>query len=137
MSHIRSRMTRIKLACEGDISANFVYVAPSTVQYPMFKYGFGLWSTVKNHEGMEGQKYVGPDEVLRRKALALDFRQILTPTQVNEIIVAYRQHENPRFPVFATLQMNQLRGEYEYHTFKVGGRGIAGGTLSDAGGGLH
>lgn len=137
--HIRSRMTRIKLACEGDISANYVDVAPSTADFPKYKYGIGVWSKVKNEQNIEVQKYVGEDEVARRKRLTLDFRQILTPDKVNEIIVAYRHHENPRFPVFATLQVAEHRGvqEYVYHTFEAGGRGIKGGVLSDVGGGLH
>ena len=94
--YMKSRLTRIKLAFEGDAGSTFKNTAPEGELVPKVKYGFGLKLSVKSS-----------DEVIRQRKLdALIYKTILEGGKRNEIIVAYRQHgllakQPSDFPVYA------------------------------------
>jgi hypothetical protein len=95
MTELKARLTRIKLAFEGDAGAGFVDFAPVGALEPSFKYGFG--------------KILGKDatdaEIREAKLAAVTYKNILRAQKRNEIILAYRQHGLPgrpsRFPMYA------------------------------------
>ena len=92
---MRRRMSRIKLAEADDMGAGLLDIAP-TGKPPKFRYG------LRDAPDQTGQ-LTGVD--LDRYKKALDYTSIL-PLQrsnnknVNEIVIAYRQHAGPRFPIF-------------------------------------
>jgi len=96
VAYMKSRLTRIKYAFEGDAGAIFVNFEPNGELYPKIKYGFGKvlkrWST--------------PEQIEKRRMDSLLYTSILKGTNRNEIIVSYRQHgllsKQPSvFPVYA------------------------------------
>jgi hypothetical protein len=96
VEYMKSRLSRIKYAFEGDAGAIFVNFAPEGELYPKIKYGFGnimkRWST--------------PEQIRKRRVDSLLYTTILKGTNRNEIIVAYRQHgllakQPSAFPVYA------------------------------------
>lgn len=90
----RKRMTRLKLADSVDIGAGLHDIS-ATGDTPKLRYG------MKQVLGKDGLP-MGVDRERARKAL--DYRTIL-PTLpkanlMNEIVICYRQHAGPRFPLF-------------------------------------
>lgn len=94
--YMRSRLTRIKFAFEGDAGAKFLDFAPAGEQLPKFRYGFGkIMTPTASYE-----------EIADRKLKATEYKTILRSGKRNEIILAYRQHgtladQPSTFPVFA------------------------------------
>jgi hypothetical protein len=106
----RSLMTRVKLACEHDMGTNFVALAPDSRINPRFRYGLGRLTKrpVKGADGQDTavlQDSVANDAqiIAARRQAAINYRQILERElfTVNEITIAYRQHRNPLFALFA------------------------------------
>lgn len=92
---LRRRMTRLKLADSVDIGAGLHNIAPGDDDAPKLRYG------MKKPLGKDG-KPQGIDMERFRKAL--DYKSIL-PTApranlLNEIVICYREHAGPRFPLF-------------------------------------
>jgi hypothetical protein len=92
---MKSRLTRIRFAFEGDAGAKFLDFAAEGALYPKFKYGFG--NIMKETESDE--------EIRQRKIDALTYKTILRAGKRNEIVLAYRQHGLPSmgtaFPMYA------------------------------------
>lgn len=94
--YMKSRLTRIKFAFEGDAGAKFLDFAPIGEQLPKFRYGYG-----------NIMKPTASDkEIADRKLKATEYKTILRSGKRNEIILAYRQHgtladQPSTFPVFA------------------------------------
>lgn len=106
----RSRMTRLKLACEHDMGTNFVALAPEDKINPRFRYGIGRLTKIPELDSggrptgkLQSDVDNSPELIAARKEAAINYRQILARElfAVNEITIAYRQHENPAFPMFA------------------------------------
>lgn len=94
--YMKSRLTRIRFAFEGDAGAKFLDFAPAGEQLPKFRYGFGniMKPTASDRE------------IADRKLRATEYKSILRSGKRNEIILAYRQHgtladQPSTFPVFA------------------------------------
>ncbi len=96
-AYMKSRLTRIKLAFEGDAGAIFVLkLAPDGEIQPKIKYGFGKLL----------KRTASPEEVRRRRIQALTYKTVLNGANRNEIIVSYRQHgllarQPSTFPLYA------------------------------------
>lgn len=92
---MKSRLTRIKFAFEGDAGCKFLDFAPKGEPLPKFRYGFGKM--------MKGD--IDDTEIRRRKRAAMEYKSILRGNNRNEIVLAYRQHgtlgKPSSFPVFA------------------------------------
>lgn len=92
---MKSRLTRIRLAFEGEAGCKFLDFAPQGDALPKFRYGFG--------KIMKGTATDG--EVARRKADAMMYKKVLLGNNRNEIVLAYRQHgtlsKPSSFPIFA------------------------------------
>jgi hypothetical protein len=90
---LRKRMTRIKFADSQDFKSGMLNVG--TNERPKLKYG-------PKGAVDENGKLTGED--LLRYKKALDYRSILPTdgrdTNMNEIVISYREHEGTRFPVF-------------------------------------
>lgn len=106
VANVRRKMTRVKLTNEDDAGSGFVNIGTGfAADQRKYRYGLGLIPI----EGKTGQ--TGPDEMERRRALALEYRTMLgkmkampqdtslNPTH-NELVVAYRHHESKCFPLF-------------------------------------
>jgi hypothetical protein len=95
VAEMRKQMTRLKLADSGDIGAGLRDVSAPGSTDPKFQYG------QKKDFNLKGE-LTGIDLV--RSQQAIDYKSILpaaTKTNnMNEIVIAYRQHEGVRFPLF-------------------------------------
>lgn len=95
VAEMRRQMSRIKLADSVDIGAGLHDISADGTT-PKFRYG------QKEVLGTD-RKPTGVD--LERQKKALDYTSILPTsaraTNMNEIVIAYRQHEGNRFPLFA------------------------------------
>lgn len=99
---IRSQMSRIKLAYEWDMSSSFVALTPEA-EKPKFRYMPGRTHKVKGN--IFGRKTTEA-HIERFKDNAIDYRGLINKMiegghGYNEIIVAYRQHANKSFPMYA------------------------------------
>lgn len=127
---IRSEMTRVKLANEHDMGSSFTALAPESELNPRFKY-YGGKTKVPDELKAGGTKQVrNTDELIReRKMKSIAFKKIINDQfTYNEIVVAYRKHANPDFPVFCSWD-----GKI-FNTFKLTGDGNVGpniGRISD------
>jgi hypothetical protein len=108
----RSEMTRVKLAWDEDMASGFIALAPNNLARPKLRYG------MVNTKRVDGKVLSATDED-RSKALLTarpkweefrlwpertrNYKSILEEMTkaYNEITVAIRKHDNPRFPVFA------------------------------------
>jgi hypothetical protein len=92
---MKSRLTRIKFAFEGDGGCKFLDFAPKGEPLPKFRYGFGKMMKAT----------IDDTEIRNRKRAALEYKSILRGNNRNEIVLAYRQHGTlgrpSSFPVFA------------------------------------
>jgi hypothetical protein len=90
---MRKRMTRMKFADSQDFQSGMLNAG--TNERPNLKYG------PKGSVDQNG-KLTGDD--LLRYQKALDYKSILPTdgrkTNMNEIVISFREHEGPRFPVF-------------------------------------
>jgi hypothetical protein len=95
VSYMKSHLTRIKLAFEGDAGAKFLDFAPAGELQPKFKYGFGKLLSAN----------ASVEEIGKRKNAAMTYKTCLKGNNRNEIVVAYRQFgrlgEDSIFPVYA------------------------------------
>lgn len=95
VQYMKSRLTRIKLAFEGDAGCKFLDFAPEGDLQPKFRYGFGKIMKAN----------APPEEVRRRKIDANLYKSVLLGTNRNEIVLAYRQHgtraSGSSFPIYA------------------------------------
>ncbi|MGH9606353.1 MAG: hypothetical protein ACRD3N_11725 [Terracidiphilus sp.] len=144
VAYMRRRMTRIKLADSVDIGAGLRDVSSPGSDVPKFRYG------VK--EDLVNGQLTGIDRERQQKALA--YTSILpktakpsnidtsptTPmgrsmpkpvankgatTSCNEIVVAYREHEGDRFPIFTKFD----NGAFVCHPDEASSRYIVGGVI--------
>lgn len=95
-SYMKSRLTRIKLAFDGDAGAIFVNVATEGELLPKIRYGYGN----------KMKRSSTPEQVFQRKLDALTYKSVLNGGNRNEIILAYRQHgllacQPSAFPLYA------------------------------------
>lgn len=110
---MRAKMTRIEGAWHGDMHTTLTYTnGPRstnevTDRNASIRYGLaGVW---KDTDGVRGAKNalikVSADELAARYLYALQYPMILSnPSEpVNEIIMSYRQHNSPVFPLYAQL----------------------------------
>jgi hypothetical protein len=105
--NIRARMTRIKLAAEHDMGTGYTMLG-NDGNARKLKYGVGLGKQTKQSYYDEGssqyklrQLQVTKEIIGKFENDALYYERILTGhLKVNEIIVAYRHHANPDFPMF-------------------------------------
>jgi hypothetical protein len=95
VQYMKSRLTRIKFAFEGDAGATFMDFSPRGELHPKFKYGFGKM--------MPGD--ATDEEIKQRKLAAVEYKKVLLGRNRNEIILAYRQHgtraQGSIFPLYA------------------------------------
>jgi hypothetical protein len=136
--NIRSKMTRVKLACEHDMGSNFTAYAPNNSVNPKFKYGLGAKTKTVDEATTARTKGTYPGRVLLEQEHTLDlmvqrqmnganFRNILKGRfKYNEITIAYRQHAGD-YPQFAKWDGTK------FQCFKVEGdrEGKACGTIAD------
>ncbi len=107
---IRSKMTRVKLACEHDMGAGFLACAPDNPVNPKFRYGHQKTTKTRNSIGMLMPKQDNSAAlILTRKSNAMAYDQMLARARgVNEVTIAYRHHASQdgngeRFPLAAEL----------------------------------
>jgi hypothetical protein len=107
MRNVRAQMTRIKYADKDDSHIGFADISLKDSARPKFRYG------LKNSDAEKG--VVDSDTRLARAAAAQQYTSILETAKeralrvegneknkfYNEIIVAYRSHASPDFPLFA------------------------------------
>lgn len=98
ISAMRTRLTRIKRAQASDMGTKYVDV--SQTDEPNIQYG--ITGTIIRERGTIG-KAAKPDELANRTHNALNYKSILEEmvTTVNEIVMVYRSHPSPLFPMFA------------------------------------
>jgi hypothetical protein len=101
VSFMKNRMSRVKFAQESDMGATFL--EQGSAQDPHLRYGATDFQVEKNNAGIEVSRYVAGISQLRR-AKAREYNTILARQRErggasNEIVVAFRQHASPRFPI--------------------------------------
>jgi hypothetical protein len=105
---MRARMTRMEGAWHGDMHTTLTYTnggGSSNETYdPAISVRYGLAGTWKE-QGTGTLHKVGPDELDARYLYALQHPMILaSPSEpVNEVVMSYRQHNSPVFPLYASL----------------------------------
>lgn len=106
---IRSKMTRVKLACEHDQGTGFLAMAPDNPVNPKFRYGHQKTTKTPGKFGLVSGRENTPELILSRKSNAMAYDQMLArATGVNEVTIAYRHHASQdgageRFPLAAEL----------------------------------
>jgi hypothetical protein len=106
---MRSKMTRVKLACEHDMGTGFLAMAPDNPVNPKFRYGHQKTTKTRGPGGLIPGRENTRDVILARKSNAMAYDQMLArATGVNEVTIAYRHHASQdgsgeRFPLAAEL----------------------------------
>ena len=104
MKTLRSKLTRVKLAQASDMGATFEDTKPGG---PEGNFRYGLTGTIIGEDQRGKLIKVGrpatAEELFNRKTNALHYKNILINpvVSVNEIVMAYRHHASPLFPMFA------------------------------------
>jgi len=100
VSYMKNRMSRVKFAQETDMGAAFLEKGSTTD--PHLRYGATDVQTVKRN-GIDVPVYrAGISQERRSKARQYNMilaRQRQVGSLSNEIVVAFRQHESPKFPI--------------------------------------
>jgi hypothetical protein len=114
----RSQITRVKRVQGSDMGATWAdFSAPDAVK-PKVRYGTRgtIIRTAGQHFGYPATQ----QELENRVTLALRYKSILPTmaTKVNEIIVAFRHHANPDFPMFTFWK----EGKQQFEVQNVGAR---------------
>jgi len=102
LAYIRRRMTRVKLAQDSDMGAGLINVNPAASGDPSrakFRYGLADVQSVLQNGSWVPVYRAGIS--LERQNKALEYQSILASQQgsSNEIVVAFRTHASPRFPI--------------------------------------
>ncbi len=102
VDHIRRRMTRVKFAQDSDMGAGLINAFSAGSGDPnRAKFRYGMADVQSELRGQTWVPVYRQGISLVRRAKALEYQSILA-TQAgssNEIVVAFRQHANPEFPV--------------------------------------
>ena len=124
VAELRKEISRIKLAEPGDIGAGLHDIAPDG-KAPKFRYGM---KQVPDQTG----KPTGPD--LQRYKNALNYPSILPtapkPSNMNEVVIAYRRHAGARFPLFT--RWDTAKKGFECLPDEPSSTSIPGGLIPDA-----
>ncbi len=98
---MKSQLTRIKLAQSSDMGCKFVDISKPDDKHGKFRYG--ITGTIIRDNMRIGRK-ASQEELDHRKIAARKYKGILARLDgkkiVNEIVVAYRAHASPFFPMF-------------------------------------
>jgi hypothetical protein len=105
---MRSQLTRIKLAQSSDMGTTYRDVSRLGAEEGKIRYGI-VGTIIKTKEGEQKSKAqpATEQELKDRKSNALKYKSILDaiflPGEkiVNEVVMAYRSHNSPHFPMFA------------------------------------
>jgi hypothetical protein len=104
MRTLRSQLTRIKLAQASDMGATYSDVGPGETR-GHFRYGLNGTIVPESQRGklVKTARAATEEELFNRKTNALHYKSILNNpvVTVNEIVMAYRSHASPLFPMFA------------------------------------
>ena len=117
---IRSKMTRVKLACEHDMGTGFLAAKPDNAVNPKFRYGHQKTTKTRASSGLlvPGVEN-SPELIAARKSQAMAYDEMLKKAKgVNEVTIAYRYHDShkgagERFPLAAELTVRNLNGKDE------------------------
>lgn len=118
---IRTKLTRVKLACEHDMGSNFTAFAPDDPINPKFKYGLSVFTKLPDPEKVgELKKVRNTEEVIAaRRLTAMNFKAAIQKQyRYNEFIVAYRQHAGP-FPVITKAVVQKPSGRVDFQVQMV------------------
>lgn len=129
---IRTRMTRIKLACEHDMGTNFTAFDMANTVNPRFRYGQSRRTKVPDPQAPTTLIKVDntPAIIRKRQADAINYHAILTGAfTVNEITVAFREHRGV-FPLFGVW--STARGLFIEKRLVDGKLTETGNTIADA-----
>lgn len=131
--NIRNKMTRVKLACEHDMSSGFLALDPDSTVNPKFKYGHQPTTKLRIGLVLKPGQANDANVIAKRKANAMNYDAMLArATGVNEITIVYRQHESFRktdgekFPLLTRLVVDGRRTGFQAFT-------LSGSTTNDAG----
>src|SRR5207237_1996466 len=96
---MKSEVTRLKLAQSSDMGT--VYVDTSTRESSPGKFRYGITGTIIRKKGGTGSSAT-KKELDARRTNALRYKSILEDdvASVNEVVMAYRQHESALFPMY-------------------------------------
>lgn len=102
LDHIRRRFTRVQLAQDSDMGAGLINMYTRGSGDPnraKFRYGMADVQSVEKSGSWVPVFQKGIS--VARRAKALEYQSILSSQQgsSNEIVVAFRQHASPRFPI--------------------------------------
>ncbi|MEJ8857566.1 hypothetical protein WKW79_23545 [Variovorax robiniae] len=107
VARIRRRMTRVKFAQDSDMGAGLINANPAGSGDPnLAKFRYGM-ADVQGKEGTTLTVYIKGISLVRQ-AKALEYQSILATqtSSSNEIVVAFRQHDSPRFPMIGLWNGN-------------------------------
>jgi hypothetical protein len=130
MRDVRSRMTRLSQAHHQDMGSSSFASKPKSITHPGFHQGVS--TTEKYFKRVNGKlkpRFKKATKEYRDKLTyqAIRYKEILgrkenKGTRYNEVIISYRKHANPMFPMFAEWDLEnerhrvlKLRGkDFEY-----------------------
>jgi hypothetical protein len=121
----RSKMTRVKLACEHDMGTGFLATAPDNPVNPKFRYGHQRTTKTRTSSGtLLPNRENSTELIATRKSNAMHYDQMLArATGVNEVTIAFRHHASQdgageRFPLAAELTVNK-NDEVGFQAFAI------------------
>lgn len=132
-SEMRRRMTRIKLVADEDIGAGLRDVSAQDSVKPKIRYGLkeelvdGRLSGVDSTRAQNVFKYT---KVPKTKPVLVTPKYgapVLITKSTNEIVIAYRQHEGVRFPLFTKYDLR--RQAFMCHPSEPGSASIVDGKI--------
>jgi hypothetical protein len=103
---IRNSLTRLKLGQSSDMHSGFAKVVGRNDGRLHYRYGYYGTKSVKDSDTRKDkQVQVNPDDLRRRISIRTEYESIVSEVvrgdrTYNEIVLAYREHGNPLFPLF-------------------------------------
>jgi hypothetical protein len=132
-TEMRRRMTRIKLVSDDDIGAGLRDVSAQNSDKPKIRYGMkeelvgGKLSGVDSTRAENVFKYTKVPKTAPVLVTPKYGSPVLVTKSTNEIVIAYRQHEGVRFPLFTKYDLSKQA--FMCHPSEPGSGYIVGGKI--------
>ncbi len=106
MREIRNRLTRLKLGQSDDMHSGMAKITDRTDGRLHYRYGYyGSQDVVDEKTKLKKKVFSSAEEIQSRINMRMHYSSVLTGMSTkegsyNEIVLAYREHKNPLFPMF-------------------------------------
>ena len=122
MREIRNRLTRLKLGQSDDMHSGMAKVVGRADDRFHYRYGYyGVKDVTDEQTHIKKKVYSGVDEIRNRLSVRMHYQSVLAGMSTadgsyNEIVLAYREHKNPLFPLFVDWPGHDAEGKDDANT---------------------